>query len=164
MYVFVISHESIVAQATYQLRHKNTEYYSWVSSGPKCFRVLGFSPVLLCPGCSPAFPRCSRTQGVPVIPFFLKLPRCSRGVPVAEVFSRCSRSTSARSQGVPNVGTPSYSVPVQRQPVPKVFPRRSHVQGVPKVFARPSPDVQGVPMPKASPRRSHGVPVPNAFP
>jgi hypothetical protein len=64
-----------------------------------------FSPVLLCPGCSPAqaFPRCSRTQGVPVIQFFLKLPRCSRGVPVAEVFSRCPRSTSARSQGVPNV-------------------------------------------------------------
>jgi hypothetical protein len=28
--------ESIAAQAAYQLRYKNTEYYSWVSSGPKC--------------------------------------------------------------------------------------------------------------------------------
>ena len=27
--------ESIAAQAAYQLRYKNTEYYSWVSSGPK---------------------------------------------------------------------------------------------------------------------------------
>ena len=33
--------ESIAAQAAYQLRYKNTEYYSWVSSGPKCFQVLG---------------------------------------------------------------------------------------------------------------------------
>ena len=39
--------ESIAAQAAYQLRYKNTEYYSWVSSGPKCFKVLGLSPSLL---------------------------------------------------------------------------------------------------------------------
>jgi hypothetical protein len=39
--------ESIAAQAAYQLRYKNTEYYSWVSSGPKCFQVLGLSPSLL---------------------------------------------------------------------------------------------------------------------
>ena len=62
----------------------------------------------------------------------------------------CSRSTSARSQGVPNVGTPSYSVPVQRQPVPKVFPMRSHAQGVPKVFPRPSPGVPVIPFPRCS--------------
>jgi hypothetical protein len=39
--------ESIAAQAAYQLRYKNTEYCSWVSSGPKCFQVLGLSPSLL---------------------------------------------------------------------------------------------------------------------
>jgi len=39
--------ESIAAQAAYQLCYKNTEYYSWVSSGPKCFQVLGLSPSLL---------------------------------------------------------------------------------------------------------------------
>ena len=39
--------EAIAAQAAYQLRYKNTEYYSWVSSGPKCFQVLGLSPSLL---------------------------------------------------------------------------------------------------------------------
>ena len=39
--------ESIAAQAAYQLRYKNTEYYSWVSSGPKCFQVLRLSPSLL---------------------------------------------------------------------------------------------------------------------
>ena len=39
--------ESIAAQAAYQLRYENTEYYSWVSSGPKCFQVLGLSPSLL---------------------------------------------------------------------------------------------------------------------
>ena len=39
--------ESIAAQAAYQLRYKNTEYYSWFSSGPKCFQVLGLSPSLL---------------------------------------------------------------------------------------------------------------------
>ena len=39
--------ESIAAQAAYQLRYKNTEYYSWVSSGPKYFQVLGLSPSLL---------------------------------------------------------------------------------------------------------------------
>ena len=39
--------ESITAQAAYQLRYKNTVYYSWVSSGPKCFQVLGLSPSLL---------------------------------------------------------------------------------------------------------------------
>jgi hypothetical protein len=39
--------ESIVAQAAYQLRYKNTEYYSWVGSGPKCFQVLGLSLILL---------------------------------------------------------------------------------------------------------------------
>ena len=39
--------ESIAAQAAYQLRYKNNEYYSWVSSGPKCFQVLGLSPSLL---------------------------------------------------------------------------------------------------------------------
>ena len=39
--------ESIAAQAAYQLRYKNTEYYSWVSSSPKCFQVLGLSPSLL---------------------------------------------------------------------------------------------------------------------
>jgi hypothetical protein len=39
--------ESIAAQAVYQLRYKNTEYCSWVSSGPKCFQVLGLSPSLL---------------------------------------------------------------------------------------------------------------------
>jgi hypothetical protein len=33
--------ESIAAQAVYQLRYKSTEYCSWVSSGPKCFQVLG---------------------------------------------------------------------------------------------------------------------------
>ncbi len=37
--------ESIAAQAAYQLRYTRTlsiipEYYSWVSSGPKCFQVL----------------------------------------------------------------------------------------------------------------------------
>ena len=39
--------DSIAAQAAYQLRYKNTEYCSWVSSGPKCFQVLGLSPSLL---------------------------------------------------------------------------------------------------------------------
>jgi hypothetical protein len=39
--------ESIAAQAAYQLRYKNTEYYSWVGSSPKCFQVLGLSPGLL---------------------------------------------------------------------------------------------------------------------
>ena len=39
--------ESIAAQAVYQLRYKSTEYCSWVSSGPKCFQVLGLSPSLL---------------------------------------------------------------------------------------------------------------------
>jgi len=39
--------ESIAAQAAYPLRYKNTEYYSWVGSGPKCFQVLGLSPSLL---------------------------------------------------------------------------------------------------------------------
>ena len=39
--------ESIAAQAAYQLRYKNIEYYSWVGSGPKCFQVLGLSPSLL---------------------------------------------------------------------------------------------------------------------
>ncbi len=39
--------ESIAAQEAYQLRHKNTEYYSWVRSCPKCFQVLGLSPSLL---------------------------------------------------------------------------------------------------------------------
>jgi hypothetical protein len=39
--------ESIAAQAAYQLRYKNTEYYSWVGSDPKCFQVLGLSPSLL---------------------------------------------------------------------------------------------------------------------
>jgi len=39
--------ESIAAQAAYQLRYKNTEYYSWVSSGPKCFQVLGLSPTFV---------------------------------------------------------------------------------------------------------------------
>jgi hypothetical protein len=39
--------ESIAAQAAYQLRYENTEYYSWVGSGPKCFQVLGLSPNLL---------------------------------------------------------------------------------------------------------------------
>ena len=45
----VLVPESIAAQAAYQLRYKNTEYYSWVSSGPKChkFQVLGLSPSLL---------------------------------------------------------------------------------------------------------------------
>ncbi len=41
--------ESIAAQAAYQLRYKNTEYYSWVSSGPKFFQVLGLSCVTVCP-------------------------------------------------------------------------------------------------------------------
>jgi len=35
--------ESIAAQAAYRLIYKNIEYYSWVSSGPKCFQVLGGS-------------------------------------------------------------------------------------------------------------------------
>ena len=39
--------ESIAAQAAYQLRYENTEYYSWVGSGPKCFQVLGLFPSLL---------------------------------------------------------------------------------------------------------------------
>ncbi len=39
--------ESIAAQAAYQMRYKNTEYYSWVGSGPKCFQVLRLSPNLL---------------------------------------------------------------------------------------------------------------------
>jgi hypothetical protein len=40
--------ESIAAQAAaFQLRYENTEYYSWVGSGPKCFQVLGLSPSLL---------------------------------------------------------------------------------------------------------------------
>jgi hypothetical protein len=39
--------ESIAAQASYQLRYENTEYYSWVSSGPKCFQALVLSPSLL---------------------------------------------------------------------------------------------------------------------
>ena len=43
----ILLSESIAAQAAYQLRYKNTEYYSWVSSGPKCFQVLGLSPSLL---------------------------------------------------------------------------------------------------------------------
>ena len=38
---------SIAAQAAYQLRYENTEYYSWVGSGPKCFQVFGLSPSLL---------------------------------------------------------------------------------------------------------------------
>ena len=100
-------------------------------------------------GIPTAFPRCFRAQRVPVIPFFLKLPRCSRGVTVAEVFSMCSRSTAARSQGVPYVGTPSYSVPVQRQPVPKVFPMRSHAPTVFLSNVSPFPRCsQCVPMPK----------------
>ena len=110
-------------------------------------------------GIPTAFPRCFRAQRVPVIPFFLKLPRCSRGVTVAEVFSMCSCSTSARSQGVPNVGTPSYSVPVQRQPVPKVFPMRSHAQDVPTVLPRPSPYVPVIPFPRCS----KGLSVPETF-
>jgi len=43
--------ESIAAHAAYQLHYKNTEYYSWVSSGPKCFQVLGLSPTLVCVEC-----------------------------------------------------------------------------------------------------------------
>jgi hypothetical protein len=39
--------ESIAAQAAYQLRYENTEYYSRVSSGPKWFQVLRLSPSLL---------------------------------------------------------------------------------------------------------------------
>jgi hypothetical protein len=39
--------ESIAAQTDYQLCYKNTEYYSWVGSGPKCFQVLGLSQSLL---------------------------------------------------------------------------------------------------------------------
>ena len=35
----------IAAQAAYQLRYKNPQYYSWVGS-PKCFQVLGISPSL----------------------------------------------------------------------------------------------------------------------
>jgi len=31
-------------EEAYQLRYENTEYYSWVGSGPKCFQVLGLSP------------------------------------------------------------------------------------------------------------------------
>jgi hypothetical protein len=34
-------------EEAYQLRYKNTEYCSWVGSGPKCFQVLGLSPSLL---------------------------------------------------------------------------------------------------------------------
>jgi hypothetical protein len=37
----------IAAQAAYQLRYKNTQYYSWVGLGVKCFQVLGLSPSLL---------------------------------------------------------------------------------------------------------------------
>ena len=33
--------ESIAAQAAYQLRYKNTEYYSWVSFRPEMFQVPG---------------------------------------------------------------------------------------------------------------------------
>jgi hypothetical protein len=32
--------ESIAAKAAYQLCYKNTEYYSWVNSGPKCVRCM----------------------------------------------------------------------------------------------------------------------------
>ena len=39
--------ESIAAQAAYQLRYENTEYHSWVVSGPKCFQLLGLYPSLL---------------------------------------------------------------------------------------------------------------------
>ena len=41
--------ESIAAQADYQLRYKNTEYCSWVSSDPKCFQVLGLSATMATP-------------------------------------------------------------------------------------------------------------------
>ena len=34
--------EFIAAQAAYQLRYENTEYYSWVGSGPKWSRSLGW--------------------------------------------------------------------------------------------------------------------------
>ena len=54
--------ESIAAQAAYQLRYKNTEYCSWVSSGPKCFQVLSCHcfPWFLSfgPGIEPKTPGC----------------------------------------------------------------------------------------------------------
>ena len=34
-------------EEAYQLRYKNTEYCSWVGSGPKCFQALVLSPSLL---------------------------------------------------------------------------------------------------------------------
>ena len=127
---------------------------------PKVFPMRSHAIILMhdLAGILTAFPRCFRAQRVPVIPFFLKLPRCSRGVPVAQVFSRSSRSTSARSHGVPNVGTPSYSVPVQRQPVPKVFPMWEHRPIVYPFNVSPFPRCsQCVPMPKAFPRCSQGL-------
>ena len=71
--------ESIAAQAAYQLRYKNIEYYSWVGSGPKCFQVLGWGS-----------PACYRihvvNRGTPVSPCRLKAQRKR----VTRVGSPCS--------------------------------------------------------------------------
>ena len=131
------------------------------------FSGIGVLPVLLCPGCSPAFPRCSRTQGVPEV-----FPRCSRCRGVFKVFPfnvspfprrsqcgntvlQCTCSTSARSQGVPN----AFPCPRRSHGVPKAFSMRSRdpvpvfsTHGVPKVC----------PCPRRS-RRSHAQGIPTAF-
>jgi hypothetical protein len=82
------------------------------------FSGIGVLPVLLCPGCSPAFPRCSRTQGVPEV-----FPRCSRCRGVFKVFQFNVSPFPRRSQCGNTV-----------QGVPNAFPcpRRSH--GVPKFW------------------------------
>ena len=61
--------ESIAAQAAYQLRYKNTEYYSWVSSGPKCFHSgIGALP-------KSAIESHVVNRGIPVAPCRLKAQR-----------------------------------------------------------------------------------------
>ena len=41
--------ESIAAQAAYQLRYENTEYYSWVGSGPFFFgpEIMMFPGIMI---------------------------------------------------------------------------------------------------------------------
>jgi hypothetical protein len=60
--VSFISHESIVTQATYQLRHKNTEYYSWVSSGPKVLPCVAVPRVFPGAGVPEVFPYPRRSR------------------------------------------------------------------------------------------------------
>jgi len=67
--------ESIAAQAAYQLRYKNTEYYSWVSLRPEMFPGIGALP-------KPA----TVNRGTPVAPRRLK----AQGKRVTRVGSPCS--------------------------------------------------------------------------